>query len=198
MHCFKFIIIAAIVVFHSCSNNKKSNTADEKAGKKDTALVNNNVTPTNNNTAFHNKKEELEKLTPLKAADIEKLLPVELMGAPRMDVNNMEYAGTYMASATYQLNEQSDIALTIVDCGGPAGAGLYGVQFLEFLGREMKEGGEYTKTISLNGTQALEHCDQKANDCSIIWFTGGRFLVTLQADGASLETLKQASRAVKL
>ncbi|MEI2739032.1 MAG: hypothetical protein V9F01_09625 [Chitinophagaceae bacterium] len=121
-------------------------------------------------------KEELGKLTPLTAEELKALVPEQLMGATRSDVDVNAAMGASVASADYQVNDSTDIHLNIIDCAGPGGAGIYGMQYLGLFNIQQEDEDEYTKTIDFNGGKAFENCQKTRNDCTLTYFGGSRFL----------------------
>ena len=193
MRLFK-LLFPAIFVFIACNSNKTSEKSTSNT-LSDTTIITDKIEP--ESPADESQKQKLEAMTPLSTSELEKLPPTELVGATRTELSANANLGTGMASATYQLSDQSDFQLTILDCGGPAGAGIYGVQYLNLLNADINEENEYSKTIEINGSKAIEQCDKTSNDCSITWFTGGRFLVNLQGK-AGADVLKKLATSLKL
>ena len=126
------------------------------------------------------------------------MIPDSLVGAKRTNVEVNFSMGAGLASGEYELNDSSSISLNIYDCGGPAGAGIYSMQYLGLLNDLHDNDEEYLKSIDFNGGKAFEQCDKTANDCTISYFSGGRFLVTLQGDHVGVDALKQAARGLNI
>ena len=57
---------------------------------------------------------------------------------------------------------------------------------------------EYTKSIDINGGKGFEHCDKTSNECAVVFFTGNRFLVTLEGDKIGAAALKQVTSVLKI
>jgi hypothetical protein len=70
------------------------------------------------------------------------------------------------------------------------------MQFLSMVNAQQETDEEYTKATTINGQQGFEHCYKEENDCTIAWFAGGRYLVSLE--GISADALKQAARSIQI
>lgn len=197
MNKIAFALIACMFAA-SCSNKKS------KAGavSGDTTVTEQTKTtinkPDEDNESLQKTKEELEGLSPLTKDQLYALVPNELMGADRTDMDFNSSIGTGVATADYKINDNSRIKLELVDCGGPGGAGIFGLQYINMLGVSSEDEDEYIKTIDLNGKKAFENCKKKINQCSIAWFTGKRFLVSLTGENVAVDKLKEAARNLRI
>lgn len=192
-----FYVAAAAIFFTAC-NNKKS--AEQKAAEELQDNFKKMAEEIKENSGDIQKgKEELEKLTPLTMEELKALVPETLMGTKRSNYNATNAMGASFVSAEYKINDTTDVKLSMYDCGGPAGAGIYSMQYLGLgLGSiEQDSDEEYTKTISYGDGKAYEHCQKQRNDCTLTWFAGGRFLVTLDGDNVGADALKQAGKELK-
>ena len=63
---------------------------------------------------------------------------------------------------------------------------------------QQENDNEYSKTIDFNGGKAIEHCQKVSNNCTLTYFTGGRFMVTLDGDHIGADALKQAAKGLNL
>jgi len=143
-------------------------------------------------------KDELEKLTPLTKDELTAVMPAELMGAQRSDVNVESSMGTAVANASYQVNDSAKLQLEVVDCAGAAGAGLFGMQYMGMINMNSDDEDEYVKTIDLNGAKAFENCKKKKSRCTIAYFSGNRFLVSLRGDNIGVDALKELAGRLKI
>lgn len=187
-----FLLLLSSILVVSCNNNK---TPEEKATDQATDNMNSVVENIQKNKDDILKgKEELQKLTPLSIDELKKLVPETLMGAERSSYNATKTMGAGLVNSTYKLNDSTKITVNIYDCAGPAGAGIYSMQYLGMMNIEQDSEDEYTKTVNYGDGKAYEHCRKDRNDCTLTWFAGGRFLVTLDGDNVDAETLKKAGK----
>ncbi|MBP8114674.1 MAG: hypothetical protein KAY50_04900 [Chitinophagaceae bacterium] len=197
MKRFLLLSLIFLIIATACNNNKK---ADSSAVNEDSTTIESPDAEKMQNAAedMEKKKEELSKLKPLTMDELKALLPETLMGTARtsFDVNSSMGAG--LATAEYTLTDSTSVSLSIYDCAGSAGAGIYSLQFLGMMNMQQESDDEYTKTVEFNGANAFEHCDKTSNDCTFTYFAGGRYLVTLEGDNVGAETLKQAARALNI
>ncbi|HEY6062589.1 MAG TPA: hypothetical protein VIV35_03210 [Chitinophagaceae bacterium] len=179
--------LAATIFLAACNNNKP-------AEKKEVT-----INPVQNAAQdIEKQKTELEKLTALTPDQLKAMIPESLMGAKRTSIEANSSMGASLAHGEYELNDSTRIALNIYDCGGPAGAGIYSMQYLGLFNLQQENDEEYTKTIDFNGGKAFEQCEKATNDCTLSYFSGGRFMVTLEADRIGIEALKQAARGLNI
>ncbi|MDZ4794572.1 MAG: hypothetical protein SGI83_09865 [Bacteroidota bacterium] len=144
------------------------------------------------------KKEELEKLTPLTTDELKALVPAALMGATAMGVDVNSAMGATVANADYKINDSVDLRLEIVDCGGAGGAGMFAAQYMNMFNVNSDDEEEYVKTIEFNGGKAFENCKKKKNRCTLAYFSGDRFLVSLRGDNVGIEAIKDLAKGLKI
>jgi hypothetical protein len=144
------------------------------------------------------QKAELEKLAPLTPDQLKALIPETLLGAKRTNYTVNSSMGAGLARGEYELNDSTQLSLNIYDCAGTAGAGIYSMQYLGMLNLQQESEDEYTKTIDFNGGKGFEHCEKATNNCTLSYFSGGRFLVTLEADHIGADALKQAASGLNI
>ena len=197
MKRFLLLSLIFLIIATACNNNKK---ADSSGVNGDSTTIESPEAKKMQNAAedMEKKKDELSKLKPLTMDELKAMLPETLMGSARknFDVNNSMGAG--LATAEYDLSDSTIASLSIYDCVGSAGAGIYSLQFLGMMNMQQESDDEYTKTVEFNGANAFEHCDKTTNDCTFTYFAGGRYLVTLEGRNVGADALKQAARALNI
>src|SRR5688572_8143861 len=105
-------IVLFAVILTACNNKPETNTTNTSA--KDSAEKS-SITENNSVTGLVNLDEELQDMTALTTADLEKLVPSELMGIARTDINANNNVGTAMVIATYAPENSSEMRLIIMD-----------------------------------------------------------------------------------
>lgn len=182
----------------ACSNNKSKETVTipSEDGKESISVNVKEMQDAAQN--MEKMKEDLGKLTPLSLEELKKLIPEVLMGGKRTRYDVSSSAGAGMATGEYEINDSISVSLHIYDCAGPGGAGIYSMQYLGMLNLQQESDEEYTKTVEINGNKGFEHCEKATNDCSISFFTGGRFLVSLEGNHVGAPALKQAAGELKV
>lgn len=190
---FPFFFLS--ILFLSCNNSK---TPEEKAAEQMKDNVKSIIEDVQKNKDDILKgKEDLEKLTPLSIEELKQLLPETLMGATRTSYNASKAMGAGLVNAKYKFDDTTNVSVNIYDCAGPAGAGIYSMQYLGMMNLEQDSEDEYTKTINYGDGKAYEHCRKDRKDCTLTWFAGGRYLVTLEGDNVDAEGLKKAGKELK-
>lgn len=190
-------VTAAILLMAACNNKPKNTTTFTSEDGKEKVTVDMNQMQ-NVAKDMEKMKDELGKLEPLSLDQLRALLPETLMGAKRTSYDVNSSAGAGMATGKYELNDSTDVSLNIFDCAGPGGAGIYSLQYMGMMNMQQESEEEYTKTIDINGGKGFEHCDKSSNDCEITFFSGGRFLVTLEGDNIGAAALKEAAKGLNL
>ena len=188
----KIILIAstAIIFITACKNNnsKESNSQDNKEKVS---------TDTNNNEGsgqdIEKIKQQLMKLTPMSLDQIKALIPETLMNYKKTKFEAAMSSGIGTTTAEYHPNDTTTITLNIYDCAGAAGADIYDTQFTGLV-MNVQQGS--TKNIDIKGAKGFEHCEN--NDCTITWFSGDRFIVTLLGDNTGSDMLKQAAQEINI
>ena len=191
------VLLASTILLAACNNKKPKEMTNTSPDGKETVTMD----PGKMQDAaqdMEKQKAELEKLTPLTLDQLKALLPETLIGAPRKSYETNASMGAGLANASYEMNDSTNVKLTIWDCGGPGGAGIYGMQYMTLWNIQQDNDREYNKTIDLNGSKALEHCYKTRNECSLTYFTGNRFMVILEGNNVGADALKQAAGGLNI
>ncbi|MEQ1676974.1 MAG: hypothetical protein ABL876_09750 [Chitinophagaceae bacterium] len=188
-----FLWAIAFLLLASCNQSK---TKDASITGEDTAAQINKVKDAAED--MEKVKDELGKLEPLSLDQLKALIPETLMGGKRTEFDATASSGTGMVTADYELNDSITITLNIYDCAGPGGAGIYSMQYLGLLNIQEENEEEYTKSIDINGGKGFEHCDKTSNDCTVTFFSGGRFLVSLEGDNVGAPALREAASQLRI
>lgn len=186
------LILAATIFLASCNGGKsKETTITSSDGKEKVTIDPTQVQDMAKD--MQKKTEELQKLPPLTLDQLKALLPEELMGAKKTDVNVSTMMGTGFANAEYKINDTTQIKLNFYDCAGPAGSGVYSMQYMGMMNFQSENDNEYTKTVDFKGGKAIENCKKQSHDCTLTYFTGERYLVTLEGNNVTADELKTAA-----
>ncbi len=196
----KLFFIAAFTstVLFACNSDKKAGDVTLKNKDGETVTINTNDMM-NAAKEMKDRNEELQKLTPLSLDELKALLPTEIMGAARDNMEATKMAGlANFSKADYKMNDSTDITLTVFDCAGTAGAGYYNGAFIGLMNYEIDNEREYTKTTEFNGDKAVETCRKDRNDCEFMYFAGERYLVQLKGDNVGIDQLKQVAGGLNI
>jgi hypothetical protein len=193
--CSSFVLIA-------CNNDKPKDgatdgviTIKDKEGKEKGSI---DPSKMGDLQDYQKIKEDLEKLTPLTEEQLKALVPEEFMGGVRTDLDVSNAMGASLVSAKYIIRDSIKVQLEIVDCAGPGGSGLFGMQYLNMFDVNSDDEREYVKTIEFNGGKAFENCKKNRNRCSLAYFSGTRFLISLNGDNTGIEALKDAAKGLNI
>lgn len=182
----------------ACNNNKKPSdiTVTSENGKEKVTVDTNKMEKAS--AEMQKMSEGLQKLPPLTLDQLKAMIPEELMGVKRKDYNATATMGTGLATAEYEINDSSNVKLNIYDCAGPAGVGIYTMQYLGMMNIQSESDDEYTKSMDFMGGRAFEHCQKSSNDCTLTYFAGNRLLVSLEGTHVGIDALKQAAQDLNL
>jgi len=198
MKQFFVAFIMLPLLFVSCNDDKsKDNDAGNSKNDKEQAIKDtSNVKDAAKD--LQQLKEELSSQTPLTPDEIKAKVPEKLMDTAPSDVDANTAMGATVANADYKINDSTRLKLEIVDCAGPGGAGLFGMQYLDMINANSGDEDEYLKTIDFNGGKAFESCKKKSSQCSITFLSGNRFLVSLIGDNVGIDALKELAKGLQI
>lgn len=184
-------VVFAVTVFTISCKNESSKKSDGQNNKEKISSDSNNNQ--GDSQDIEKVKQQLVKLTPMSLDQIKALIPETLMNFKKTKSEAATNSGIGTAMAEYHPNDTTTITLNIYDCAGAAGADIYDTQFTGLV-MNVQQGD--TKNIDINGVKGFEHCDN--NDCTITWFSGNRFIVTLLGDNTGSEILKKAAQGLTI
>lgn len=192
-----FLLLVTVMLFAACNNNKpKDATIVSNDGKEKVTI---DMTQSQNAMANMQKQiEELQKLPPLTLDQLKALMPAELMGAKQSNYSGTSMTGASYAHADYKINDTTDASLGIYDCAGAGGAGIYSAQYMTMMNFQQEDENSYTKTIDFMGQRAIERCEKNRSQCTLTYFAGGRFLVTMEGNNVGADALKQAAQELNI
>ncbi len=192
------LLTVTIFLLAACNNNKKPSdvTVISEDGKEKVTIDVNQAQKAAED--LQKMSAELQKMPPLSLDQLKAMIPEELMGVKRKNFNVTSTMGAGFASAEYEINDSSNMKLNIYDCAGPAGAGIYSMQYMGMMNIQSESDNEYTKSIDFMGGRAFEHCQKSSNDCTLTWFAGGRLLATLEGRNVGVDALKQTAQSLSL
>ena len=198
MKKISFLAVVIILALIACNDKKpgEKTTITSNDGKEKVTIDPKNIQSMA--VEMEKKKEELSKLTPLTNDELKALLPESISGTARTDLNVSNAMGAGLAHAQYEMNDSTDIRIDIYDCAGTAGAGIYSMQYLAMWDMQQETETEYTKTIDFNGGEGFEHCHKINGRCTLTYFAGGRFLVSIEGRHTGIDALKKAAGELDL
>ena len=193
----KLLICGAAILFLAvgCNRNKKPGDVTIKGKDGETVTVNTNDYMEKAKEMKANM-EELQKLKPFSMDEMKALIPAEIMGTQQSGLEAVSFSDVSQASARYKMNDSSKVKLSVLDCAGTAGAGIYNMRLL--MNFEIDNEREYTKASEFNGGKAVESCKKKRIDCSFTYFSGDRFMVVLDGEYVGIDKLKDIAGGLSI
>jgi hypothetical protein len=182
----------------ACNNNKpKPLTITSDDGKNKVSVDVNSVSATTDE--MQKKMEELKKLTPLTTDQLKAMLPEEIMGIKRSSFNANSMMGFATAEATYRdSSTEKQINLSIFDCAGEAGAGVYSLSYWTKMNMQSETDNGYTKTVDFKGQKAVEGYEKGSDTYELTYVDSDRLLVTIKGEKTGLDAVKQTAQNLNL
>jgi len=190
------VLFIAICTIAACKGKKDKITVKDDSGGKATIDVSKMEDAANK---MKDRSEELQKLTPLSLDELKALLPEEIMGVKRDNMEATKMAGlANFSKAEYRMNDSTEVELNVFDCAGTAGAGYYNMAFIGMMSFEKDNEDEYTRTTDFNGDKAVETCQKKQNRCELTFFGKDRYMVQLKGENVGMDELKKIANSLTL
>ncbi|HSW01152.1 MAG TPA: hypothetical protein VLI39_13335 [Sedimentisphaerales bacterium] len=143
-----------------------------------------------------------KEITSVGGDSLKALLPETLAGMKRVSAsaekNQMMGVDISHAEGEYEGQEGASVRLTITDVGnlsGPMKLGMTGWTMTQY-SRETDRG--YEKTGTYNGFKGMEEYDKEDKSSTIRVFVSERFVVELDGNSVTMDTLKQGLNQVDL
>jgi hypothetical protein len=192
-----FFILIAVICFSCNSNKSKGVTVTSEDGKDKVTVDVSQVAAASDD--MQKKMEELKKLTPLSTDQLKAMLPEELMGMKRSNFSANSMMGFGSAEATYKNEgEEKEIKLTILDCAGEAGAGIYSLNYWTKMSMQSENDNGYTKTVDFNGGRAVETYDKGSDSYELTFVGSDRLLVSVKGEKTGLDAVRQLGKSLNL
>jgi hypothetical protein len=198
MRLLLFALFAAASLA-ACNNNKgKIAIKDEKGNTTGTIDVSSLDKIAKTAEQNNDKVEELKKLTPLSLDQLKALMPAEFMGMKRSSFNANSMMGAAACDARYKSEDGKELKLSIFDCAGEAGAGIYSMRYWTLWNFQQEDDNGYQKTVDFNGGKAIEKYSKYNDEYGLTYMSGDRFLVNVEGEKTGLDMVKQAANSLSL
>jgi hypothetical protein len=185
---FPILVLAAVI---ACNNKKKDTAGGQDISDSTVTAI---VDSTGISVDVEKLKDELGKMIPLTKEELQILLPAELMGVPNAGVTVSDGLGTLSASTDYKINDSTSIRVEIVDCAGSGGVGFFSMQYESMMEPEEADSETTYKVTDFKGHKASESClKSDPGSCIFTFFSGKRFLVSVESRTAGIDALKQVA-----
>jgi hypothetical protein len=188
-------VLCLTAISLAACNNHKTMTVTSADGTKTTV----DVTPAANYLEEMKKRgDELRKLTPMSTDELKAMLPEEMMGMKRTNFEAQSMLGYGVANATYKKDDGDQrVKVTIMDCAGEAGAGIYSM-YLAGMSMVSESDNGYKKTVDFNGTKAFEEYNKNSEEYKLTFSGSDRLLVVVEGEKTGLDAVKDVAKNLKL
>lgn len=180
---FFSISIFTVILFSCNSTDKNSGDVTIKSKNGDETSVLHGQKAEQALDEMQKQAEELQKLQPATLDEMKALVPEQIQGVERSSIQTTTAMGTGMAIGQYHLNDSTELTITIYDCGGPGGAGMFSANYLSLFNIESESETESKRTVEFDGKKGIENCSKVDKSCNLIYFAGKRYLVSLNGEG---------------
>ncbi len=185
------LICAVIFLIAACNSNKTKDASETNTQNTDNA-------GTTSMDDMNKAMEEMKKMPTLSTDQIKAMLPQELMGMKQNSFSANSMMGYATGEATYKSEDGKEIKLTIFDCAGPAGVGVYSMMYWGAMNMESEDENGYKKTINFNGGKAIESYEKHSDEYGLMYLSGNRLLVNVEGRGTGLDAVKQVAQSLNL
>lgn len=191
------LLFVSLLIATACNNKpKKTITIKDEEGKTTGSIDVSKAADVANE--MDKKIEELKKLNPLTTDQLKLMVPEEFMGMKRSNYSANSGMGTAFCSATYKGEDEKELKVSIWDCAGEAGSGIYAMRFYTLWNFEQSDDNGYQKTIDFNGGKAIEKYSKYNDEYGLTYVASDRLLVALEGQKMGLDGVKQAANNLKL
>ncbi len=194
-----FLLCAAL--FAACSNNaskeevKETTSTESKDAKDESSTASSSLTSADDT---QKRIDELKKLPALTNDQLKSFFPEEVMGMKRSQFSVNSAMGYAMGTAEYKKDDTTNYKVMIYDCAGEAGSAFYGMKYFTSWNMETEDDNGYQKTVTYNGSKALETFRKSGNEHTLSFVAGDRFWITLEGENTGLDNLKSFSNGLNL
>jgi hypothetical protein len=182
------LLPALLFIIISCSE-KSEKKAEENAQVKS---INTVIDPK------VQKLESLKSLTPMDLEELKSFLPDVINGIKRSHYSVSSGLGYGMAHADYEKNNKTDIRVTLYDCAGEPGAGLFESIYWNRLNQVKEDENAVIKTVDISGGKAIQKIEKGTNITTLTYFANNRILVILSGKNVDPAALEENIRAIEL
>jgi len=210
MHLGIIATCVLAIAFAGCG--KKDTGQSQQSGQQTAGQPATGAQPTSEDyakTAEQNRRtltqmNQGKTIEPMSGDAFKALLPADVPGMKRTDatVERNQAMGFDISEATGEYtsgeNGESSIRITITDTGNMSGAmrmGMVGWTMAQ-INRETDTG--YEKTITYKGNKGIEEYNKNDKNGTVRLFVAERFLVEVEGDGVTMDTVKQALDKIDL
>jgi hypothetical protein len=194
-----FLLLCTAMLIAACSgsSSKKETVSDESSNEsKEQPSSTNDATSSADET--QKRIDELKKLPLITNEQMKSFFQPEVMGMKRSNFNVSNVTGFASGTAEYKKDDTTDYKVMIYDCAGESGSAFYGMQYLTNWKMEREDDNGYEKTVSFNGSKALESYNKNGNRYTLNFVTADRFWITLEGQNTGLDNLKSFAQALNL
>lgn len=182
------LFVSTILALFSCSQKSAQKDSDQVQIKS----VNTVVDPR------QQKLQSLKSSMPVDLGDLQNLLPERMNDIKRTHYSVSNSMGYGMAHADYEKNSKTDIRITLYDCSGEAGAGLFESIYLNRLNQTREDATSILKTIDLPAGKALEKFDKETRVTTISYMVNDQVLAIVSGRNIEPAALKESVQKLTL
>jgi len=188
---FSWLCAAILIVGCSGGNSKNETTKDESSTESKESSSDKGSASSMDET--QKRIDELKKVPLITNDQLKSFFPQEVMGMQRSQFSVSSVTGFATGTAEYKKDDTTEYRVTIYDCAGESGSAFYGMRSLTGWNVEREDDNGYEKTVSFQGSKALESYNKNSKKHTLNFVTADRFWITLEGDNTGLDNLKSFS-----
>ncbi|TAL45560.1 MAG: hypothetical protein EPN92_07385 [Chitinophagaceae bacterium] len=200
MRLLRCLLFSSAILVVSCNSNKDKGgiTIKDKDGNKTTINLKAVEEMAKAAEKTQDKAEELKKLTPLSLDQLKAMMPEEFMGMKRSSFSANSMMGAAFCEARYKGDGEKELKLSIYDCAGEAGAGIYSLRYWTLMNFQQEDDNGYQKSVDFSGQKAVEKYTKYNDEYGLTYMANDRFLVSVEGQKIGLDAVKQAANSLNL
>jgi hypothetical protein len=180
-----FVAMVSLVFFACGGKNEGAKTENKEATVK-------SITSPEDEKA--KKLEELKKTPQLTLEQMRTLLPHELDSSKEKNYLASTQFGYGLASIEYPKSKSTGLKVTMYDCAGEMGSANYFEIYRNKLNTDGESGQEYTKTIDLMGSKAIENYKKEMNLSTLTFVVRDRLVIVIEGKNMEPEKVRAAAQ----
>jgi hypothetical protein len=189
------IFLACVILFSACKNDNKA-AVEKKTDVQATAADVKGMT-----SAADERNQRIDRLKKMPELSLEQLssfLPQVIDSVKKTNYNASSTVGYSFAAADYVKNKNTRLQVNIYDCSGEGGSTWFSTTYLDALNVNKENDEEYTKTIDMSGTPAIETYNRKRNQSTLTYVVKDQVMIILAGRNMKPDELKEAAKEISV
>jgi hypothetical protein len=175
------LLLALLFIISSCSEKSEKKAEDKTQVKSINTVIDPKV----------QKLETLRSMSPMDLEELKSFLPEEINGIKRSHYSVSSGLGYGMAHADYEKNNKTDIRVTLYDCSGEAGSGLFESIYWNRLNQVKEDENAFISTVDFKGGKAIQKKEKGTDITTFTYLSNNRILVIISGKSVDSSMLEE-------